>query len=70
MPAKKKAGTIVTFKNGAKAKVQANGRYKIISGPTKGRGAKKKGGSVGVAGSVRVAGGMKKKKGGGMHHKY
>ena len=37
MPAKKKPGTIVTLKNGAKAKVMESGRYKFISGPTKGR---------------------------------
>ncbi len=62
MPAKKKPGTIVTCKNGAKAKVMPNGRYKFISGPTKGRGAKKKkGGSVVVGGSAKVAGSIKKK---------
>ena len=63
MPAKKKPGTIVTCKNGAKAKVMPNGRYKFISGPTKGRGApkKKRGGSVVVGGSARVAGSIKKK---------
>ena len=47
---KKKPGTIVVFKNGAKAKVLPNGRYRIISGPTRGVGSKRKG---------------KKKKGGG-----
>ena len=30
--AKKVAGSIVTFKNGAKARVQPNGQYRIISG--------------------------------------
>ena len=59
---KKKPGTY-TAKNGAKYKILANGKARFISGPTKGPGSKKKkGGSVGVAGSVRVAGGMKKRK--------
>ena len=62
MPAKKKVGTIVTFKNGAKAKVMESGRYKIISGPTKKSKKKKKAGSVSVGGSIRVGGGMKRKK--------
>lgn len=57
----KKPG-IYTAKNGAKYKILANGKARFISGPTKGRGAKKKkGGGVAVAGSVRVAGGMKRK---------
>ena len=64
MPPKKKPGTIVTLKNGARAKVLPSGRYSFISGPTKGRGAKKKapkGGSAAVGGSVRR---KRKKKGG------
>ena len=51
MPAKKKVGSVHTAKNGAKYKIMPNGRARFISGPTKGRGAKKK-----KAGSVRVAG--------------
>ena len=55
---KRKPGTVVTFKNGAKAKVLPNGRMRIISGPKK-----KKGGGVMVGGSIRIGGGgMKKKK--------
>jgi hypothetical protein len=53
---KKKVGSIVVFKNGAKAKVLPSGRYRIISGPTKGRGSKrkKKGGGVRVGGGVSI----------------
>ena len=51
---KRKPGTIVTYKNGAKAKVLPNGRMRIISGPTKKGGKKKKGGSIKVGGSVTV----------------
>ena len=53
---KRKPGSIVTYKNGAKAKVLANGRMRIISGPTKKKGTKKKtkkGGSVSVGGGLR-----------------
>ena len=55
---KRKPGTIVTYKNGAKAKVLPNGRMRIISGPTKKSG-KKKGGSIKVGGSVATGGHMK-----------
>ena len=69
---KHKVGSIVTFKNGAKAKVLPSGKMRIISGPTKKSGRKKKGGSVSVGGSMRkrkggsvsVGGSMRKKKGG------
>ena len=53
---KRKVGSIVTFKNGAKAKVLASGRLQIFKGPTK---KKSKGGSISVGGSVR-----RKRKGG------
>ena len=60
---KKKVGSVHTAKNGAKYKIMPNGRARFISGPTKGRGAKKKkGGSVSTGGSVRVAGSVKKYK--------
>ena len=59
--AKRKPGTVVTFKNGAKAKVLPNGRMRIISGPKK-KGSKKKGGGVSTGGGIRTGGGMKKKK--------
>ena len=64
MPAKKKVGSVHTAKNGAKYKIMSNGRARFISGPTKGPGSKKKkGGSMAVGGSVRIAGGLKRKKG-------
>lgn len=53
---KRKPGTVVTFKNGAKAKVLPNGRMRIISGPKK-----KKGGGVMVGGSIRIGGGKRRK---------
>ena len=53
---KRKPGTTVTFKNGAKAKVLPNGRLRIISGPTSGIGSKRKGKRKG--GSVRTGGGV------------
>ena len=75
---KKKVGSVHTAKNGAKYRIQKDGRALFISGPTKGPGSKKKkkagsvsvagsvrkkkAGSVSVAGSVRIAGGLKKKK--------
>jgi len=62
MPAKKKVGSVHTAKNGAKYKIMPNGKARFISGPTKGRGAKKKGGSVRVGGSVAVGGGVKRKR--------
>lgn len=63
MPAKKKVGSIHTAKNGARYRIEKNGRARFISGPTKGPGSKKKkGGSISVGGSVRVAGGLKKRK--------
>ena len=56
---KKKPGSVHTAKNGARYKIMPNGRARFISGPTKGRGAKKtakkKGGSVRVGGSVLSA---------------
>ena len=52
---KRKPGTIVTYKNGAKAKVLPNGRMRIISGPTKKSGKKK----IKVGGSVATGGHMK-----------
>ena len=61
---KRKPGTIVTYKNGAKAKVLPNGRMRIISGPTKKAGKKKtKGGSIKVGGGVKRK--RRTKKGGG-----
>jgi len=64
---KHRPGKIVTFKNGAKAKVMPNGRMRIISGPKK-----KKGGGIAVGGglkkrkkrggSIRIGGGMGMKK--------
>ncbi len=61
MPGKKKPGTIVVFKNGAKAKVMPNGRYRIFAGPTRGpgskrKGKKKKGGSVATGGGFKTSG--------------
>ena len=49
---KRKVGSIVTFKNGAKAKVQPSGRLKIFKGPTKKK--RKKGGSIRIGGGVTV----------------
>ena len=49
---KKKVGSIVTLKNGARAKVLPTGRYRFISGPTRGHAKKKKGGSASVAGGL------------------
>ncbi len=51
MPAKKKIGSVHTAKNGAKYKITAKGA-RFISGPTKGPGSKKKGGSAQVGGSI------------------
>ena len=52
---KRKVGSIVTFKNGAKAKVQPSGRLKIFKGPTKKKTkTKKKGGSIRIGGGVTV----------------
>ena len=61
---KKKVGSVHTAKNGAKYRILPNGRARFISGPTSGPGSKrkKKGGSIAVAGSVRIAGGLKKRK--------
>ena len=59
---KRKPGTIVTYKNGAKAKVLPNGRMRIISGPTKKSGTKK-GDSIKVGGAVKRK--RRTKKGGG-----
>ena len=53
---KRKVGSIVTFKNGAKAKVQPSGRLKIFKGPTKKTKTKKKGGSISSGGGMRVYG--------------
>ena len=68
---KHKAGSIVTFKNGAKAKVLPNGRMRIISGPTKKSGGrKKKGGSISVGGSMRKRKGGSISVGGMINRKY
>ena len=62
MPAKK-VGSVHTAKNGARYRILPNGRARFISGPTKGPGSKKKkAGSMAVGGSVRIAGGLRKKK--------
>ena len=63
MPAKK-VGSVHTAKNGAKYRILPNGRARFISGPTSGPGSKKKkaAGSMAVGGSVRIAGGLRKKK--------
>ena len=62
MPAKK-VGSVHTAKNGAKYKILPNGRARFISGPTSGPGSKKKkAGSMAVGGSVRIAGGLRKKR--------
>ena len=53
---KRKVGSVVTFKNGAKAKVQPSGRLKIFKGPTKKTTKKRKGGSISTGGSIRVHG--------------
>ena len=58
----KKVGSVHTAKNGAKYKILPNGKARFISGPTSGPGSKKKAGSMAVGGSVRVAGGLRKKK--------
>ena len=61
MPAKK-VGSVHTAKNGARYRIMPNGRARFISGPTKGPGSKKKAGSMAVGGSVRIAGGLRKKR--------
>ena len=55
---KRKVGSIVTFKNGAKAKVLPSGRLRIISGPTRksSKKTKKRAGSAPVGGSIRSYG--------------
>ena len=55
---KKKVGSTHRCKNGAVYKIMSNGRARFISGPTKGRGSKrkKKGGSAATGGSARVGG--------------
>ena len=58
---KRKVGSIVTFKNGAKAKVLPSGKMRIFAGPTKKSGGRKK---VSKGGSITVGGSMRKKKGG------
>jgi hypothetical protein len=60
---KKQVGKIYTAKNGAKYKILPNGRAKFVK-RSSGTGKKggKLGGSVRVAGSVSVAGGLKKRK--------
>ena len=71
---KRKVGSVVTFKNGAKAKVLPSGRMRIFKGPTKKSGKRTtKGGSVSVGGgysrkrttkggSVNVGGGYSRKR--------
>ena len=61
---KRKVGSVVTFKNGAKAKVLPSGRLRIFSGPTSGpgskrKGKKKKGGGLRTGGGVSSGGGLK-----------
>lgn len=56
---KRKPGSIVTYKNGAKAKVLANGRMRIISGPTKKSGTKRKTTRKKRGGSITVGGGLR-----------
>ena len=64
---KRKVGSIVTFKNGAKAKVLASGRLQIFKGPTKKK--TSKGGSISVGGSMRRKGGSISV-GGSLNKKY
>ena len=45
---KKKPG-VYTAKNGAKYRILPNGRARFITGPTKKKGKKKKGGGLGLA---------------------
>ena len=63
---KKKPGSIVTLKNGARAKVLPSGRYRFISGPTKRKGTKRKGGSAMVGGAARKKRGGSARIGGGL----
>ena len=61
---KKKPG-MYKAKNGATYEILKSGKAVFRSGPTKGRGAKKKkpsGGGVASGGGIRTAGGLKKKK--------
>ena len=62
---KKKVGSVHTASNGARYKILPSGKARFISGPTKGRGSKKKkksskGGGVSVGGGVRIAGALKR----------
>jgi hypothetical protein len=56
---KKKPG-VYTAKNGAKYRILPGGKARFISGPTKRKGKKKKGGSIASGGGIRVAGSLKK----------
>ena len=58
---KRKVGSVVTFKNGAKAKVLPSGRMRIFKGPTKKSSGRKR---TTKGGSVSVGGGYSRKKGG------
>ena len=63
---KRKVGSVVTFKNGAKAKVLPSGRMRIFKGPTKkpGKRTTKSGGRKRTTkgGSVSVGGGYSRKR--------
>ena len=63
MPAKKQVGKIYTAKNGAKYKILPSGKARFIK-RSSGTGKKggRLGGAVSVAGSIRVAGGLKKRR--------
>ena len=45
----KKAPGVYTAKNGSKYRILPNGRARFISGPTKKKGKKKRGGGLGLA---------------------
>ena len=49
---KKKPGSVHTAKNGARYKVLPNGRCRFISGPTKRKAGKKKGGGIKIGGGM------------------
>ena len=61
---KKKVGSVHVAKNGARYKILPSGKAMFISGPTRGRGSKRKkkskGGGVSVGGGVRIAGALKR----------
>ena len=53
---KKKPGSVHTAKNGRKYKIMPNGRARFISSKSS------KGGGIVVGGSIRIGGGMKRKR--------